>query len=37
MFAVCAMTNLPAFKKGGANGGRLTDRLSRKRDISAMP
>jgi len=31
------MTRLPAFKNGGANGGRLTDRLSIKRDIAAIP
>jgi hypothetical protein len=28
---------LPAFKNGGANGGRVIEVLSKKRDIAAMP
>jgi hypothetical protein len=37
MLAVWAMTNLPAFRNGGANGARLAERLSRTFDIAAIP
>ena len=37
MFAVCAMTNLPALRKGGANGSRSVSPISRSIASTPMP
>jgi hypothetical protein len=37
MLAVCPITSLPAFRKGGAKGGCFTRALSSKRVIFSMP